>query len=117
MVTIFVSNMNESIRFYTETLGMKLGNHYGNEFAIIHGKEGLTIGLHPASAKSPAGKMAIGIQVAEPIQGAVSRLKEKGVKFTTPVVDETEVLAADFADPDGAELYLVEIKRSWQGST
>lgn len=116
MVTIFVSNMGELIRFYTETLGMKLGNRYGNEFAIIHGKEGLTIGLHPASAKSPAGKIAIGIQVVEPIQGAVSRLKEKGVRFTTPVVDDKEVLAAGFTDPDGADLYLVEIKRSWQGS-
>jgi catechol 2,3-dioxygenase-like lactoylglutathione lyase family enzyme len=116
MITIFVSNMSASIRFYTEVLSMKLGNRYGNEFAIVHGTDGLTIGLHPASAKRPAGKVAIGIQVAEPIQEAVSVLKEKGVTFKTPVVDDKDVLAADFCDPDGAELYLVEIKQRWQGS-
>ena len=116
MVTIFVSNMDESIRFYKEVLGMKLGDRYGNEFAVIQGKNGLTIGLHPASAKSPAGKIAIGIQVAEPIQAAVARLKEKGVKFTSPVIDDKEVLAADFADPDGAEMYLVEVKEQWKAS-
>lgn len=116
MVTIFVSNMDESIRFYTEVLGMKLGDRYGDEFAVIQGKNGLTIGLHPASAKSPAGKIAIGIQVTEPIQSAVARLKEKGVKFTTSVVDDKEVLAADFTDPNGAEMYLVEVKEQWKAS-
>jgi catechol 2,3-dioxygenase-like lactoylglutathione lyase family enzyme len=117
MVTIFVSNMDTSIRFYTDVLGMKLGDRYGNEFAILHGQNGLTIGLHPASAKSPAGKISIGIQSTGPIQQSVARLTEQGVKFKTPVVDDKEVLAAEFEDPDGAEFYLVEVKQSWQGSS
>jgi catechol 2,3-dioxygenase-like lactoylglutathione lyase family enzyme len=34
-VTIFVSNMGTSIRFYADVLGMKPANRYGNEFAIL----------------------------------------------------------------------------------
>jgi catechol 2,3-dioxygenase-like lactoylglutathione lyase family enzyme len=117
MVTIFVSNIDVSIRFYTEVLGMKLGNRYGNEFAIVQANNGLTIGLHPASAKSPAGKVTIGIESPEPIRSAVAKLKEKGVKFITPIIDDKEILAADFVDPNGAELYIVEVKQSWQSST
>jgi catechol 2,3-dioxygenase-like lactoylglutathione lyase family enzyme len=116
MVTIFVSNMDESIRFYCDVLGLKLQNRYGDEFAVIQGKNGLTIGLHPSSAKSPAGKVAIGIESPEPIRSTVAKLKEKGVKFKTPIIDDKEVLAADFVDPDGAELYIVEVKQSWQSS-
>lgn len=117
MVTIFVSNMDASVRFYTDVLGLKLEQRWGNEFAIVTGQHGLTIGLHPASAKSPAGKITIGIQSPGPIENAVARLKEKGVNFSTSPVDDGEVRAADFVDPDGAELYLVEVKQSWQSSS
>jgi catechol 2,3-dioxygenase-like lactoylglutathione lyase family enzyme len=116
MVTIFVSNMDASVRFYTEVLGLKLEQRWGNEFAMLQGRDGLTIGLHPASSKSPAGKIKIGFQSQGPIQGAVDKLKEQGVKFSTSVVDDGEVSAADFTDPDGAELYLVQVKQSWQSS-
>lgn len=117
MVTIFVSNMDASVRFYTEILGLKLSQRWGNDFAIVQGSNGLTIGLHPASAKSPAGKITVGIQSQGPIQNAIAKLKEKGVNFRTSLVDDGEVRAADFVDPDGAELYLVEVKQSWQSSS
>ncbi|MGH9735149.1 MAG: VOC family protein [Candidatus Acidiferrales bacterium] len=117
MVTIFVSDMDASVRFYTEILGLKLAQRWGNEFSIVHGANGLAIGLHPASDKSPAGKITIGIQSQGPIQDAISKLKEKGVNFRTSMVDDGEVRAADFVDPDGAELYLVEVKQAWQSSS
>lgn len=117
MVTIFVSNMDASVRFYTEILGLKLSQRWGNDFAIVQGSNGLTIGLHPASPKSPAGKITVGIQSQGPIQNAIAKLKEKGVNFRTSLVDDGEVRAADFVDPDGAELYLVEVKQSWRSSS
>lgn len=116
MVTIFVSNMDASVRFYTDVLGLKLQQRWGNDFAIVQGANGLTIGLHPASAKSPAGKITIGIQSPGPIENSISALKQKGVSFRAPLVDDGEIRAADFVDPDGAELYLVEVKQAWQGS-
>jgi catechol 2,3-dioxygenase-like lactoylglutathione lyase family enzyme len=111
MLTIFVANMDESIKFYTEVAGMQLLNRFGNEFAILTNGDGLRIGLHPASAKSPAGKMSIGIQVPGSIHARYSELKNKGVQFTSDVVDDGQVLAAHFNDPNGVELYLVEIKQ------
>ena len=117
MVTIFVSDMDASVRFYTEILGLKLSQRWGNEFAIVQGSNGLTIGLHPASAKSPAGKITVGIQTQGPIENAIAKMKEKDVNFRTSLVDDGEVRAADFVDPDGAELYLVEVKQAWQSSS
>lgn len=110
MLTIFVANMDDSIRFYTEIAGMKLVNRFGNEFAILTNGQDLTIGLHPASAKSPAGKTSIGLQVSGSIQTRYSEMKSRGVQFTSGIVDDGEVLAAHFNDPNGVELYLVEVK-------
>lgn len=111
MLTIFVANMDESLKFYTEVAGMQLLNRFGNEFAVLTNNGGLKIGLHPASAKSPAGKMSIGIQVPDSIHARYSELKNQGVQFSSDVVDDGQVLAAHFNDPNGVELYLVEIKQ------
>src|SRR5262249_24344355 len=56
MPTIFVSDMDAAVRFYTETLGLKLLARYGDHWASVDGGNGLTIGLHPASAQNPAGR-------------------------------------------------------------
>jgi catechol 2,3-dioxygenase-like lactoylglutathione lyase family enzyme len=51
--TIIVANMDNSIRFYTEVLGLQLTNRFGNDWATVSPGEGLTIGIHPASPKYP----------------------------------------------------------------
>ena len=56
MVTVFVSDMDKAVRFYTEVLGLKLGFRSDNEWASIKAGDGLVIGLHPASKDSPAGR-------------------------------------------------------------
>ena len=84
MPTIFVGDMDEAVRFYTEALGLKLLERYGNHWASIDGGHGLTIGLHPASAQNPAGRvgsMTIGFRASEPIREAVAMLKTRGVVF------------------------------------
>ena len=47
-VTVMVSNMDNAIKFYSETLGFKLKARYGDHWADIEGP-GIAIGLHPAS--------------------------------------------------------------------
>src|SRR5579864_8763276 len=67
VVTIFVSNMDRAVRFYTEVLGMKLAYRFGDDWASVEVGKGLTIGLHPASGEMPAGRkgsMAIGLELA-----------------------------------------------------
>ena len=51
--TVFVSNMDNAVRFYTETLGLRLTNRFGDHWATVDAGKGLSIGLHPASAKYP----------------------------------------------------------------
>ncbi len=51
--TIIVADIDRSIRFYTEVLGLKLTNRFGNDWATVSAGEGLTIGIHPASTKYP----------------------------------------------------------------
>jgi catechol 2,3-dioxygenase-like lactoylglutathione lyase family enzyme len=57
---IFVSNMDASIRFYTDVLGMKLAQGWGNEFAMIEGRDGLTIGSVPRRRNRQPGKSGSG---------------------------------------------------------
>ena len=111
--TVFVSNMDRAIEFYTQALGLKLTNRFGNDWATVEAGKGLTIGLHPASSKYPApgtrGAILLGMEVDEPIDSVVSRLAQRGVEFRGPIVrDQAGGNFAHLADPDGNEVYLWE---------
>jgi predicted enzyme related to lactoylglutathione lyase len=117
VVTIFVSDMDRAVEFYTSVLGMKLEHRFGNEWASLKTQDGVNVGLHPASKESPAGRrgsITIGFEVRESIKKAVTEMKQKGVKFVTTITDDKQVKAAHFQDPDGNEMYLVEVQREWQ---
>ena len=47
--TVFVSNMDLAVRFYTDVLGLKLASRFGDNLATIDTGNGLTIALHPNS--------------------------------------------------------------------
>ena len=49
-ITVMVADMDNAVRFYTETLGLKLEHRYENHYAEIEAP-GLRIGLHPVSDK------------------------------------------------------------------
>jgi catechol 2,3-dioxygenase-like lactoylglutathione lyase family enzyme len=115
-VTVYVSNMDRAVRFYSETLGLKLAYRFGDHWASIEAGTGLTIGLHPASAESPAGRkgsMAIGLQLNGSLRDAVGALKAKGVCFQGDVINEAKAGSfIAFEDPDGNQLYLAELNWS-----
>jgi catechol 2,3-dioxygenase-like lactoylglutathione lyase family enzyme len=113
MPTIFVSNMDTAVRFYTDALGLTLLERYGEHWASIDCGQGVTIGLHPASVRNPAGRvgsMTIGFRSSEPIREAVATLKARGAVFQGDVIDDTQLLIANFQDPDGNPFYLAEPK-------
>jgi catechol 2,3-dioxygenase-like lactoylglutathione lyase family enzyme len=119
IVTVFITEMDRSVRFYTEQLGLKLLQRYGNEFAIVDGGHGLTIGLHPANSAAPAGEkksgISIGLYLTGRIQDAMTALERRGVSFDGPVVDEGKTgKFAYFTDPDGNSLYLAEMKEAYK---
>jgi len=113
--TVFVSNMDAAVQFYTQTLGLKLTNRFGNDWATVEAGKGLTIGLHPASPKYPApgtrGAMALGLEIDEAIEGVVARLSEKGVRIKGSIVRGEPGNFIDLEDPDGNAIYLWEVDR------
>jgi catechol 2,3-dioxygenase-like lactoylglutathione lyase family enzyme len=113
-VTVYVANMDRAVRFYTEVLGLKLAYRFGDHWASVEVGKGLTIGLHPESAESPAGRkgsMTIGLELGGvAIEEAMKRLESKGVRFTSPLIDSGKAgKFVGFDDPDGNSLYLAEL--------
>ena len=70
--TVYVSNMDNAIRFYTEVLGLKLTNRFGDHWATVQAGKTLVIGLHPWSAKFPSpgtkGSVQIGLVVSQDVR-------------------------------------------------
>ena len=79
-VTIMAKDMDRSVAFYTELLGLKLKNRYGNHWAEVE-IPGITIGLHPAmSISSPerTKDISIGFSVRD-LDSALQKLSSKGI--------------------------------------
>jgi catechol 2,3-dioxygenase-like lactoylglutathione lyase family enzyme len=113
--TVFVSNMDNAVRFYTEVLGLRLAERYGDHWATVDAGRGFMIGLHPASPKYPApgtkGGIMLGLETSVPLESLVQQLRDKGVRFTGDIVRDQGGSFANFEDPDGTPIYL------WQQPT
>ena len=111
--TVFVSNMDRAVQFYTEVLGLKLTNRFGDSWATVEAGKGLTIGLHPASEKYPApgtkGGIMLGMEVDGAIEKVVASLGKKGVQFKDSIVKSEAGNFVHLEDPDGNEIYLWEV--------
>lgn len=106
-ITVMVSDMDNAVRFYTETLGLKLGQRYENHYAEIEAP-GLRIGLHPASDKLVKGNnISIGLGTTD-FEAALAELNAKGIE--TKVQQDDWGRIANFTDPDDNPFYLAELK-------
>ena|SRR5579885_1258628 len=116
LATIYVSDMDRAVEFYSGVLGLKLAYRFGNDWAQIIAGQGLTIGLHPASDQSPAGKkgsITIGLNVSKPLEEVVKELKEKGATIKGEIVNDEAVKVQYIEDPDGNEIYLAEVNAQY----
>jgi len=106
-VTIMVASMANAVKFYTDTLGLKLIVRHSSHWAEIQAGK-LTIGLHPRVKKKQViqgNNMTIGLQV-DNIQKAMKVLEKKGIQFDFK--KDSAVLQAYFNDPDDNLLYLFQ---------
>jgi predicted enzyme related to lactoylglutathione lyase len=107
--TIYVTDMDRAVKFFTETLGLRLDYQAGPEWAQIDAGKGLILGLHGTGHGAEAGKdgsTIVGFEVDEPIAQVYETLVARGVKFDGPPVDTGHVKLAHFRDPDGNAFYL-----------
>jgi len=106
-INVMISNMDEAISFYSETLELDLKNRYGDHYAEIQAAD-LMIGLHPNSAKTTYGNnMSIGFGVLN-FDETIEKLKSKDIQLK--IEDDGWIRLAHFTDTDNNQLYLAEIK-------
>ena len=93
--------------FCMTVLGLKLARQFGEHWVEVEAP-GVRIGLHPGGTTltETSRSMSIGLGV-EDLSAAMKTLSERGVKFGR--VHGSERRIADFADPDGNPLYLIEM--------
>lgn len=109
--TIYVSDMDAAVRFYTDVLGLKLTNRFGNHWATVLAGNTLLVGLHPWKEKYPRpgtkGSVQIGLIVSqgETIQQLATRLRGHGVAVSG-IIESQEGNYLTFEDPDGNPIYV-----------
>jgi catechol 2,3-dioxygenase-like lactoylglutathione lyase family enzyme len=108
LVTLFVRDVDRAVRFYVETLGMKLVEEASSGWAVIDAGDGFRIALHEGGAVEGRGAFApsVGLYPKVPIAEAIAIYENRGVKFDTK--NDGPVTLAHFRDPDDNVLYLCQ---------
>jgi catechol 2,3-dioxygenase-like lactoylglutathione lyase family enzyme len=111
-VGIYVKDYDESMRFYTQTMGFK-------EAFTIKDKDGkptLTylqlskdtfLELAPATAERPVGLSHIGFWPVD-LGVAVAALRQRGVKVDDPRTGSTKTSITNVIDPNGVRLEMLD---------
>ena len=114
LATVYVSDMDRAVNFYSETLGLKLQHRAGPGWAQLDAGKGLILGLHGTHQGGPPpgqnGSTVLGFELDEPMDQAYQKLAQRGVTFHGPIQDTEHVRLAYFSDPDGNNFYLSETK-------
>jgi len=109
-VILLVSNMERSIKFYSEILGLPLKNKSKDWTEFF--KSDTVLAFHPARRKNnikTGSAMLVGFEVGD-LDSTVKMLKEKKVKFFKKPTDEPFGKHAIIKDPDGHLISIAEIK-------
>lgn len=108
-VVVFVSNMDEGVRFYTHVLGMRLTNRFDDHLATVEAGRELVVCIHPrtpmAAPPGTLGAVVLGLTVDQPIERVVALLAQRGVKTGTTGSEHASV---EISDPDGNRIVIAE---------
>jgi catechol 2,3-dioxygenase-like lactoylglutathione lyase family enzyme len=109
-VILLVSNMDKSIRFYKDTLGIPIKTQ-SKDWTEFFNKD-TVLALHPARKKSgikTGPGMLVGFEVSD-FEGTIATLKAKKVKFFKKPKEEPFGKHAIIQDPDGHLVSIAEIE-------
>ncbi len=110
---IVVKDLKKAIKFYTETVGLKLmEEHEAFGWAELQGCEGgARLGIAQASSEEPVqpGSNAVVTLTVESIEEATRDLKKKGAKLMGEMLEVPgHVKMQSMSDVDGNHLQLVQ---------
>jgi catechol 2,3-dioxygenase-like lactoylglutathione lyase family enzyme len=111
-VGIYVKDFDESMRFYTQTMGFReaftIKNAEGKPtLAYLQITRDTFLELAPATADRPVGLSHIGIW-PEDLTAAVTALRSHGVMMADPRTGSTKTSITNVTDPNGVRLELVD---------
>jgi predicted enzyme related to lactoylglutathione lyase len=112
-VSVYISDMDRAVEFYSLALGLTLRSRIENEWAELVTKDGFVIGLHPAhppTSVNPgtAGAINIELRASGALESAIASLKSHGVPFAEPIQNYEHVRLITCTDPDGNQLFLAQ---------
>jgi catechol 2,3-dioxygenase-like lactoylglutathione lyase family enzyme len=111
-VGIYVKDFDESMRFYTQTMGFReaftIKDPSGKPMlAYLQITQDTFLELAPSNADRPPGLSHIGIW-PEDQTATVAALRQRGVKVNDPRTGSTKTSITNVIDPDGVRLELVD---------
>ena len=110
-LTLMVSDLDRSLSFYRDRLGFQLLYGASPHFWMLE-LNGFLLGLHPGLREAPGSSSALGLRVAD-IRREMAALEADGVAVPNGIVDDGgAILRADFKDPDGHFIHLVQMLQS-----
>jgi predicted enzyme related to lactoylglutathione lyase len=96
----FVADMDKAVKFYRDVLGLTVKFESPGWSEFVTGET--TLALHPASDKSPAGKVELGFTVPD-VETFYREMSTKGVLFSMPPKKQDfGGVLAQFVDSEGA---------------
>jgi len=106
VVYLYVSEMERSVRFYRDLLGVPLEGDGDWQEASLGGTRFALHLAHDGVGPLLAGTIHVNLEVAD-LDGATERLRAAGVAVEETMRDDWGA-AARITDPDGYELYLFQ---------
>ena len=108
--TIIVADMDESVKFYTEVMGLEIDSRHnpfpGLTITLLKGEGDAMVELIKNTDNEP-GLFSVGMEV-EDMNTTVKELKSKGAKITQEPTPITVGTLAFLEDPNGAKIALIQ---------